>query len=100
MAIRTFDIKLVGQSQLHVPSVKLAGMGVNLWSNDGGVTWENSKVSADVDTKILIYMSCEAISGTDWEFTVTMGGRQIYNKKGETGELNPNVSVIHDIINI
>jgi hypothetical protein len=88
MSLRSFDLKLEGKSQLHEPIVKLQGIQLNIWSVDGGGTWENKDVELDVGNKLDVFMSCKAVSGTGWKFTIQDNGndKEIYNASGETGE--------------
>jgi hypothetical protein len=88
MALKKFNVILEGNSQLHEPVIKLEGILINIWSVDGGTTWENKTVSVDVTGSLEIYMSCKALSGTAWHFTIIDkdNGKKIYEKEGETGE--------------
>jgi hypothetical protein len=95
MATQSYKIKLAGKSQLHEPVVRLENISINLWSIDGGVTWENKNAQVNVDGNLEIFMSCKAISGTDWGFTVTnisMGARVVDEDSGSTGDTSPNYS--------
>jgi hypothetical protein len=100
MTNRYFDIKLTGVGELHSPIIKLQDIQINVRSNDRGLTWENKNVEVDVDGNLAIFMSCQAISGTDWEFSIqdTVTNKNIYDKKGETGNPQPNSSSITDSI--
>ena len=88
MATKKFHVKLEGKSQLHEPQIKLEGIEVNIWSVDGGATWENKNVSLDVLGNLEIYMSCKAMSGTGWEFFVKNkdNDSKVYETEGTTGE--------------
>jgi hypothetical protein len=88
MINKTYKIDLSSDAQLHVPVVKLEDMPVNLWSTDGGSTWSNDGVNCEVDGELNIYMSCTALSGTDWKFTVTDAdsSKKVYDEEGTTGE--------------
>jgi hypothetical protein len=88
MATKNFNIKLEGKAQLHEPLIKLEDIEVNIWSVDGGVTWENKNVTLDVTGSLEIFMSCKVMSGTDWEFTITDKNtdKKIYDEAGTTGE--------------
>lgn len=86
--MKNFHVKLEGKSQLHEPVLKLEGITVNIWSVDGGSTWENKDVKLDVAETLEIYMSCKAISGTSWNFYVKNKetGVKVYETEGITGE--------------
>jgi hypothetical protein len=88
MASKNFHVKLEGKSQLHEPVIKLEGIAVNIWSVNGGVTWENKNVTLDVTGTLEIYLSCKAMTGTGWEFSVTAKDpdSKVYETEGETGE--------------
>jgi hypothetical protein len=88
MAQKNYSIKLEGKSQLHEPVIKLEDILINIWSLDGGLSWENKKVTLDVTEKLDIYMSCKAISGTGWKFSVSEkeSNKNIYSTDGVTGE--------------
>ncbi|MDP2947399.1 MAG: hypothetical protein Q8N88_04755 [Nanoarchaeota archaeon] len=88
MAAIKFHVKLEGKSQLHEPVIKLEGIEVNIWSVDGGLTWENKDVTLEVTGKLEIDMSCKAISGTGWEFFVKNkeSDKKVYETEGATGE--------------
>ena len=88
MASKTFHVKLEGKSQLHEPAIKLEGIEVNIWSVDGGVTWENKNVIIDVMGNLEIYVSCKAMTGTGWEFSIKNKDTdaKVYETEGETGE--------------
>jgi len=88
MATKKFHVKLEGKSQLHEPVIKLEGIEVNIWSVDGGSTWENKDVKLDVTGSLEIYMSCKAMSGTGWEFFVESKDTdsKVYETEGTTGE--------------
>lgn len=88
MTTKNYHVKLEGKAQLHEPVIRLEGISINIWSVDGGSTWENKKVTIEVTGALDIFMSCKAMSGTDWEFTVTDKGEdeKIYEEEGTTGE--------------
>jgi hypothetical protein len=81
MATKNFNIKLEGKAQLHEPLIKLEDIEVNIWSVDGGVTWENKNVTLDVTGSLEIFMSCKVMSGTDKNTD-----KKIYDEAGTTGE--------------
>ncbi|WP_298307099.1 hypothetical protein [Flavobacterium sp.] len=88
MALKTLQVKLEGKSQLHEPIIKLEGIIINIWSINGGLTWENKDIILNVTNKLEIFMSCKAISGTDWELTIKEKGstNKCYEESGTTGE--------------
>lgn len=88
MSTKIFQVKLEGKSQLHEPLIKLEGITINLWSVDDGLTWENKKVILEVSGSLEIYMSCKAMSGTGWEFSIAQNGEdeKVYETEGKTGE--------------
>jgi hypothetical protein len=88
MPIKSFHVKLEGKSQLHEPVIKLEDIEINIWSIDGGITWENKNVTINVTGNLEIYMSCKAISDTGWSFYVENKDNEskIYETKGYTGE--------------
>ncbi len=94
MATKKYHVKLEGNAQLHQPVIKLEGININIWSVDGGSTWENKNVTLNVNGSLEIFMSCKAMSGTDWEFSVKNkeNGIKIYETDGTTGEEIPNYS--------
>lgn len=88
MAKKNFHVKLEGKAQLHEPVIKLEDIEVNIWSVDGGATWENKNVTVDVTGALEVFMSCKAMSGTDWELTITdkETDKKVYGEEGTTGE--------------
>jgi len=87
MATKILHVKLEGKSQLHEPIVKLEGILINIWSIDGGLTWENKNVILDINGNLEIYMSCKAMTGTGWSFYVKeKNGATKYENEGRTGE--------------
>ena len=88
MAANDFRIELIGKSQLKDPIVKLASRLVDIFSTDSGITWVGRVVTLDVSDNLQIYMSCKAITGTGWTFTVKNVGtdKNIYEVDGVTGE--------------
>jgi predicted neuraminidase len=88
MAQKKYLVKLEGKSQLHEPVIKLEDIKVNIWSLDGGITWENKNISIEVLEKLEIYMSCKAMSGTEWKFSIMDKSinKNVYETEGKTGE--------------
>lgn len=83
-----YTVKLTGKSQLHEPAVKLENIGINLFSIDGGETWENKNAIVGVTDLLNVFMSCKAISGTGWEFILTnkLTGSKVIDQTGLTGD--------------
>jgi hypothetical protein len=89
MSTISLKIKIEGKSQLHLPSVVLEKLyPINLFSFDGGVTWRNDDVTVPLDGNLDVLVSCRAITGTKWTFTVTNKetGKDIINTSGKTGD--------------
>jgi len=88
MSTETFYVKLEGKSQLHEPKIMLEDFIINIWSRDHGITWDNKKVDVNIEGDLQIYLSCKAVSGTGWTFTVKNknSNKIIYEEEGETGE--------------
>lgn len=85
----SLKVKLEGKSQLHLPSVLLEDLyPINLFSIDGGVTWRNDNVTIPLEGDLNILMSCRAISGTKWTFTVTNKetGKDLISESQRTGD--------------
>jgi hypothetical protein len=89
----TLTVKLEGKAQLHQPQVKFeqSGISVNLWSFDGGVTWRNDDATIQFDGALDIFMSCKALTGTGFKFTVREKntGGLIRELEAETGDPMP-----------
>ena len=101
MTQQQYYVKLSGKSQLHEPVIKLEDISVNLFSIDGGETWENKNISINVNGQLHVFMSCKAISGTGWQFTITnkLTDTKVMDKTGKTGEMGvPNFSEITDSV--
>ena len=88
MATKTIYVKLEGKGQLHEPTIKLENIKVNLNGSSDGSVWENASVILDITENLEIFMSCKAISGTDWEFLVKEkeSDSVVYEAEGTTGE--------------
>ena len=102
MASQNYDVKLSGKSQLHEPIVRLEDIQINLWSSDGGETWKNDKATVNVSGLLEVFMSCKAISGTEWTFVIknTASSMKVVDEDGETGEGGePNFSKLSKSVN-
>jgi hypothetical protein len=101
MTNQSYKVKLTGKSQLHEPVIKLESIQINLWSIDGGVTWENKEATVNVNGQLEVFMSCKAITGTQWEFEITnkASGAKVVEKDGATGEQLPNYAEYSDSVN-
>lgn len=102
MAQEIYTVKLAGNSQLHEPVVKLENIQINLWSNDGGETWTNDNVIVGVIGQLQVFMSCKAITGTDWELQIknTNTTTDILDENGTTGSTGtPNYSEFNRSVN-
>ncbi len=69
-------------------------MFINLFTMDGGATWENKGVQIKIDNKLEYFMTCKAMSGTDWTFTIKdkAAKKKLLEEDGTTGEEIPNFS--------
>jgi hypothetical protein len=86
---KNYHLILKGKAQLYEPIIKLENIQVNISSIDGGVTWEESQdFTLEISGTLEIFMSCKAMSGTNWEFTVIDkdADKKVYNAEGKTGE--------------
>ena len=85
-----FSVKLKGADTLYEPLVDLQDEETDL--QGGGSSYHASGQHREVgaDTKLKIYMCCEAITGTNWEFTVKRTDTDpevtVYTANGYTGE--------------
>lgn len=97
MATKTLTVKLSGKSQLHEPIIRLENVSLNLFSVDGGETWENKGILIDINGNLDIFMSCKALSHTGWEFKVADKNTKnsLYEVSGHTGDISPNYSEIN-----
>lgn len=88
MAKQIYNVKLFGKSQVHEPEVILEDISINLWSIDGGQTWENKNAEVDVSGQLQIEMSCKAVSGTSWKFIIInkLLNSKVLDDSGQTGD--------------
>jgi len=98
MATKTILVKLEGKDQLHEPRVRLENISINLFTVDGGTTWENRGITISITGTLDLEMSCKALSGTGWDFKITDKDSRaaLYNKTGHTGDTSANYSHITD----
>jgi len=84
---RIYKVELKGKGQLHEPKLKMERVLINLFSNSGTV-WSNDDIELDVVGELELFMSCKALSGAEWEFSVydTKKEEIVYEASGETGE--------------
>ena len=102
MAVKTLQVKLEGKAELHEPRVRLEDMFINLFTVDGGTTWENKGVQVNINDKLDYLMSCKAISGTDWTFSIKDKDtkKKLLEEEGTTGEKMPNFSRIEGSVEV
>jgi hypothetical protein len=88
MAAKKFKVKLEGKYSLESPVIRLAEINIDISSADGGAIWTGEALIPDREDGLTIYLSCKAISDTEWSFSLSDAdtGKKIYSTEGYTGE--------------
>jgi hypothetical protein len=92
MALQDYKIDLNGVGSIQNPKVRLENNFPVLMESTNSKDW-TGYASLDVIGDLDYLMECFAMSGTDWDFTITnVNTTKVLSLSGTTGEKTPNMS--------